>query len=120
MIPIPLAPRHAGPAADLRAQAIAAAAYGATHLLADSVAATGLDLLSGMPATKNGTLSLPGVPIPVIAAGEWAYDPRSEVWRPLALIEQGAEQGELTDSSSARCSIRARPFRAGSLPPGGA
>ena len=52
-----------------------------------------------MPAgTKTGTLALPGVPIPVISAGEWAYDPRSEVWRPLALIEPGAEQGELTDS----------------------
>ena len=38
------------------------------------------------------------MPIPVISAGEWAYDPRSEVWRPLALIEPGAEQGELTAS----------------------
>ena len=96
VVPVPLAPRHAGPAADLRAQAIVAAAYGATHLLADSVGATGL---AGFPVgPKNGTLSLPGVPIPVIAAGEWAYDPRSEVWRPLALIEPGAEQGELTDS----------------------
>jgi sulfate adenylyltransferase len=41
---------------------------------------------------------LPGAPIPIVSAGEWAYDPRSEVWRPLALIEPGAEQGELTDS----------------------
>ncbi len=96
VIPVPLAPRHAGPAADLRAEAIAAAAYGATHLLADSPDATGA---TGSPAgTKNGPLTLPGVPIPVISAGEWAYDPRSEVWRPLALIEPGAEQGELTDS----------------------
>ena len=111
VIPVPLAPRNAaadppdptgstGPAgslgrdtADLRAKAIVAAAYGATHLLADSPDVTGL------PAgTKPGTLTLPGVPIPVIRAGEWAYDPRSEVWRPLALIEPGAEQGELTDS----------------------
>ena len=105
VIPVPLAPRNAaadppdvpGPAgrdtADLRAQAIVAAAYGATHLLADSPDVTGL------PAgTKPGTLTLPGVPIPVISAGEWAYDPRPEVWRPLALIEPGAEQGELTDS----------------------
>ena len=77
----------------MRAEAIVAAAYGATHLLADSPDVTGL------PAgTKPGTLTLPGVPIPVISAGEWAYDPRSEVWRPLALIEPGAEQGELTDS----------------------
>jgi sulfate adenylyltransferase len=57
-----------------------AAAYGATHLLADP------DLI---PA---------GAGIPVVNAGEWAYDPRSEVWRPLALIEPGAERGELTDS----------------------
>ena len=108
VIPVPLAPRNAaaaptgstGPAgslrrdtADLRAEAIVAAAYGATHLLADSPDVTGL------PAgTKPGMLTLPGVPIPVISAGEWAYDPRSEVWRPLALIEPGAEQGELTDS----------------------
>ena len=108
VIPVPLAPRNAaadppgpagstGPAgpdtADLRAKAIVAAAYGATHLLADSPDVTGL------PAgTKPGTLTLPGVPIPVIRVGEWAYDPRSEVWRPLALIEPGAEQGELTDS----------------------
>ena len=102
VIPVPLAPRNTGadassPAtrdtADLRAQAIAAAAYGATHLLADSPARTGL------PAgAKAGTLTLPGVPVPVISAGEWAYDPRSEVWRPLALIEPGAERGELTDS----------------------
>lgn len=50
VVPIPLTPRNAGPAADLRAQAIAAAAYGATHLLADSVGATGLDASSGAQA----------------------------------------------------------------------
>jgi sulfate adenylyltransferase len=96
VIPVPLARRPAGPGADLRAQAIVAAAYGATHLLADASEIPGA---AGSPAgTKNGTLALPGVSIPVISAGEWAYDPRSEVWRPLALIEPGAEQGELTDS----------------------
>ncbi len=102
VIPVPLAPRHGGldpmppkdsGAADLRAQAIAAAAYGATHLLADSP-----DAMGGPAGPKPGTLTLPGVPIPVISAGEWAYDPRSEVWRPLALIEPGAEQGELSHS----------------------
>ncbi len=96
VIPVPLARRAAGRGADLRAQAIVAAAYGATHLLAD---ASEVQDQAGSPGgTKNGTLALPGVPIPVISAGEWAYDPRSEVWRPLALIEPGAEQGELTDS----------------------
>ena len=100
VVPVPLAPRRvdslsarAAENLDLRAQGIVAAAYGATHLLADSSDVT------GAPAgTRNGTLALPGVPIPVISAGEWAYDPRSEVWRPLALIEPGAEQGELTAS----------------------
>ena len=93
VVPVPLAPRGAGRAEDLRAEGVVAAAYGATHLLADSSDVT------GEPAgTRNGTLTLPGVPIPVISAGEWAYDPRSEVWRPLALIEPGAEQGELTAS----------------------
>jgi sulfate adenylyltransferase len=96
VIPVPLVRRAAGPGADLRAQAIVAAAYGATHLLAD---VSEVPDQAGSPAgAKNGTLTLPGVPIPVISAGEWAYDPRSEVWRPLALIEPGAERGELTDS----------------------
>ncbi len=99
VIPVPLGPRDGEPdpkTADLRAVAVVAAAYGATHLLADPPGPAGP---AGSPGgTKNGTLALPGVPIPVINAGEWAYDPRSEVWRPLALIEPGAEQGELTDS----------------------
>jgi sulfate adenylyltransferase len=89
VIPVPLAPHPV--AADLHTSAIAAAAYGATHLLADPDS-------KGPALTKNGTLALPGVRIPVINAGEWAYDPRSEVWRPLALIEPGTERGELTDS----------------------
>ena len=96
VIPVPLASRAGEPdqqTADLRAAAIAAAADGATHLLADSPG------VAGSPGgTKPGPADLPGVPIPVIGAGEWAYDPRSEVWRPLALIEPGVEQGELTDS----------------------
>jgi len=100
VVPVPLTSRNAGPAVELQAQAIVAAAYGATHLLADSA-----DVVSetGSPTGRNGgPLTLPGVPIPVISAGEWAHDPRSEVWRPLALIEPGAEQGELTDSELGR------------------
>jgi sulfate adenylyltransferase len=93
VVPVPLAPRGGGNDLDLRAQGIVAAAYGATHLLADSSDAAG-----SPTGPRNGTLTLPGVPIPVVSAGEWAYDPRSEVWRPLALIEPGAEQDELTAS----------------------
>jgi sulfate adenylyltransferase len=99
VVPVPLGPRHAGPDADLQAQAIVAAAYGATHLLADAPEVAGT--AGALPGGKNGALTLPGVPIPVISAGEWAYDPRSEVWRPLALIEPGAERGELTDAELA-------------------
>ncbi len=95
VVPVPLARRNAGSAADLRADAVVAAAYGATHLLADAPVVTEPGSPGGQ---KNGTVALPGVPIPVISAGEWAYDPRSEVWRPLALIEPGAERDELTDS----------------------
>jgi len=87
VVPVPLASRG-GQADDLRASALIAAAYGATHLLADSAEAAAL---------PNGTLTLPGVRIPVIREAEWAYDPASEVWRPLALIEAGAERGELSD-----------------------
>ena len=92
VVPVPLAPRPR-PDADLCAAGIVAAAYGATHLLADAPDGTGLP--SG---PRNGALTVPGVPVPVISAGEWAYDPRSEVWRPLALIEPGAERDELTGS----------------------
>jgi sulfate adenylyltransferase len=95
VVPVPLAPRRPG-LADLHAKAIVAAAYGATHLLADPADALGHPGL--VAGARNGTVALPGTEIPVINAGEWAYDPRSEVWRPLALIEPGAERGELTDS----------------------
>src|SRR6202022_1038 len=71
--------------------------------------------VTGLPAgTKSRTQALPGVPIPVISAGEWAYDPRSEVWRPLALIEPGAEiPAWFAPPGVARELRRARPPRSG-------
>ncbi len=88
VIPVPLARRSAGsgtsPARELSAQALVAAAYGATHLMADGLAGSGV--------ADDGA----GSPIPVVRAGDWAYDPRAEVWRPLALIEAGTEQGDLS------------------------
>ena len=93
VIPVPLAPRSAGPGAGLRASALVAAAYGATHLLIDPAEAADLPTGAG-----NGTLTLPGVRIPLIRETEWAYDPDSEVWRPLARIEAGTEQTELSDT----------------------
>ncbi len=91
VVPVPLAPRS-GSDLDLRARGAVAAAYGATHLLVDTVD-------PGLPAeARNGTLTVPGVPIPVVREAEWAFDPISEVWRPLALIQAGAERTELSDA----------------------
>jgi sulfate adenylyltransferase len=122
VIPVPLAPRHPGrepddpDEADLRAQAVVAAAYGATHLLADPPDVA--KAIGSAAGQKNGPVTLPGAPIPVISAGEWAYDPRSEVWRPLALIEPGAEQGELTDSELGRLLDSGAEVPAWFAPPG--
>jgi sulfate adenylyltransferase len=107
VVPVPLAPRDGsaggagsasgagsadGAAAGLRASGVIAAAYGATHLLVEPDD-------PGLPSdARNGTLTVPGVPIPVVREAEWAFDPISEVWRPLALIEAGAERTELSDT----------------------
>jgi sulfate adenylyltransferase len=85
VIPLPLPPR-ANPDEELRAQVVAAAAHGATHLLAEGVGPVGCE--ETFPA-KFG--------VEILTVGEWAYDPVSEVWRPLSLIEPGAERGELSD-----------------------
>jgi sulfate adenylyltransferase len=95
VIPVPLARRapQGGPVPasqfrELAIRARVAAAYGATYLMADSDALTGL-------SPVGGGYQLPGAPILVLPSGDWAYDPRAEVWRPLALIEAGTEQGDL-------------------------
>jgi sulfate adenylyltransferase len=94
VIPVPLAPRPPGTAAaghvrELAIRARIAAAYGATHLMAESAELAGL-------ASVAGGYQLPGAPILVLPAGDWAYDPRAEVWRPLSLIEAGTEQADLS------------------------
>jgi sulfate adenylyltransferase len=119
VVPVPLAPRDGGAGAELRARAIVAAAYGATHLLLDAADAPGI-----CPAgrngngVRNGSVTVPGVPIPVISAGEWAYDPRSEVWRPLSLIEPGAERNELTADELGDLLDRGEPLPAWFTPEG--
>ncbi len=107
VVPVPLAERDrsklAGPigpdqARELAAIAIVAAAYGATHLMADGwqdEAAAG-DALPGDEAGQAGPVRPPAAPIPVLPSGDWAYDQRAEVWRPLALIEAGLEIEDLT------------------------
>ncbi len=90
VVPVPLAPRpdaaadpH-GRAREVAACARVAAAFGATHLMAD-------DPLPAGDAAMTAAAS-----IPVIQSGDWAYDPRAEVWRPLALIEAGTEMEDLS------------------------
>ena len=78
VVPLALASRDVSPERELALRALVAAAYGATHLFTDEPEA-------------------PKVPaiIPVVSAGDWAYDRAAEVWRPLALIEPGTERADL-------------------------
>jgi sulfate adenylyltransferase len=90
VVPVPLAGRHGGDeltgdsvAREVAAAAIVAAAHGATALMSDG--------------WQPGTRSLAAAaPIPVLAPGDWAYDPACDVWRPLALIEAGTEIEDLS------------------------
>ena len=78
VVPVPLAARDVGAEREIKLRALVAASYGATHLFTDEPEA-------------------PAVPaaIPVVSAGDWAYDRSAEVWRPLSLIEPGTERADL-------------------------
>jgi sulfate adenylyltransferase len=92
VVPVPLPPRD-DPAEEPRARAAVAAAYGATHLLADGGGGRGETRnRSGAPDFDFSKLG-----VEILDEGEWAYDPVAEVWRPLGLIEAGLERGELPD-----------------------
>ncbi len=101
IVPIPFArrPGRSDRARELAGLARIAAAYGATHLMADGPPP------GQVPARADVTAS---ARIPVLPSGDWAYDPRAEVWRPHSLIEAGTEQedlsadqlGDLLDSGS--------------------
>jgi sulfate adenylyltransferase len=106
IVPVPLARRDGGPADELAARAVVAAAYGATHLFADGGDASAAAAGAGRPgadasasaAAGSGSDGGPagsGAVIPVVSAGDWAYDRVADVWRPLALIEPGTERAEL-------------------------
>jgi sulfate adenylyltransferase len=92
VVPVPLPPQPTA-GDDLRARAVVAAAYGATHLLADTRRA------AGEPRDRSGQsdFDFRKLGLEILAEGEWAYDPLAEVWRPLGLIEPGLERGELSD-----------------------
>jgi sulfate adenylyltransferase len=101
VVPVSLPPRD-DQATELRARAVVAAAYGATHLLAETshgAASPGATVSGGRPEGHPGEsgFDFAKLGIEVRAEGEWAYDPRAEVWRPLGLIEPGLERGELSD-----------------------
>ena len=91
VVPVPLAPRH-GSDTEFRLASVVAKAYGATHMFTDAAPGNG---------ARAGQLDVPGVALPVVSPGDWAYDPTAEVWRPLALIEPGAERGQLSDAELA-------------------
>jgi sulfate adenylyltransferase len=88
VIPVPLAPRGLDSHDEVALRAVVAAAYGATYLLIDE---------PGPPSGPGpaGGQPRPPTAIPVLPAGDWAYDPAAEVWRPLALIEAGTERSDL-------------------------
>ncbi len=79
IVPVPLPARGTGAEQeerDVRLRAHVAAAYGATHLLAEA--------------------ELDGTAIPLVVPEPWAYDADVEVWRPVARIEPDHVQAELT------------------------
>jgi len=97
VVPVPLAPRGGGPSDELAARAVVAAAYGASHLFTDEP-----DAQAGSVSGNTGPGSaVPGAAIQMVSAGEWAYDPAAEVWRPLSLIESGTERTGLADGELA-------------------
>lgn len=92
VVPVPLPPRP-GTAQELRARAVVAAAYGATHLLTEGEWGG-----ETRDRSDEAEFDLGKLGIRVLAEGEWAYDPAAEVWRPLALIAPDTERGELSDA----------------------
>jgi len=113
VVPVPL-PRREDPEADLLSRAVVAAAYGATHLLADA----GGPGRVGRSRSDGAGFDLSKFGIEILAEGEWAYDPSAEVWRPLGLIEPGLERGELSDGELGDLLDSGQPVPAWLMPPG--
>jgi sulfate adenylyltransferase len=113
VVPVPLPPRR-DPVAELRARAVVAAAYGATHLLAEG------GLGRGEPRDRSGAseFDFSKLGIEILAEGEWAYDPVAEVWRPLGRIEPGLERDELTDGELGELLDSGAPLPAWLMPAG--
>jgi sulfate adenylyltransferase len=113
VIPVPLPPQ--GDADDeLRARAVVAAAYGATHLLTDS------GPIARGPRDRSGKteFDFKKLGLEILAEGEWAYDPVAEVWRPLGRIEPGLERTELSDGELGELLDRGEPVPTWLMPAG--
>ena len=110
VVPVPLPPRGD----DLRARAVVAAAYGATHLLAEA----GLPTAGPRDRSEKYAFDFSKLGIEILAEGEWAYDPVAEVWRPLALIEPGFEYDELSDGELGELLDSGAPVPAWLMPAG--
>ena len=94
VVPVPLPPSsdsssRAGRARELAVRARIAAAYGATHLMADGALPAAADLPAGADLAASAV-------VPIVPSGDWAYDPGAEVWRPHALIQPGTEREDLS------------------------
>ena len=112
VVPVPLPPR-AYAEDELPARALVATAYGATHLLTDRRYET-----TASRTRAGESLFYEKLGIAVITEGEWAYDPRAEVWRPLRLIEPGMERGELSDRELGELLDSGDPIPAWLMPAG--
>jgi sulfate adenylyltransferase len=111
LVPIPLAARDTTAKREIAIRAVVAAAYGATHLLADEP-----DVDRSARAGQDNVQV--ETPIPVLTGDEWAYDRAAEVWRPLALIEPGTEQSDLAAGELEDLLDRGEDVPAWYAPPG--
>ncbi|RAY14330.1 adenylyl-sulfate kinase [Actinomadura craniellae] len=93
IVPVPLPPHPR----DLAVRSHVAAAYGATHLLAETEAE--------------------GTAIPVVVPEPWAYDADVEVWRPVARIEPDHVKAELTPGQLDELLDRGEPVPEWFTPP---
>jgi sulfate adenylyltransferase len=106
VVPVPLPPRASAPES-LSAQVVVAASYGATHVFAE-----------GGTRDRSEKSNFEKFGVELVSVGEWAYDPVSEVWRPLGLIEPGAERGELSDAEIGALLDAGESVPAWLMPPG--
>ena len=114
VVPVPLAPRGVAPSTELRASAVVAAAYGATHLLVDpSDVPDAGSPVAGTPRTARCTA---GLPIPVISAGDWAYDPAVGGVAAAGADRAGRRTGRADRRRAARLLDRGDAARPGTRP----